>query len=160
MPGIDKKDEAILRELRKNGRITLTELGNRVNLSPASVKNRLEKLEKLGAVKGYTAVVDPAFLNEFIQALIEVELMVDDDRTDRTLYRLAELEHVQGIYRRTGESQILIRANFSDIDNLRKFLGELSRKYFGKNMKRAEVTIILDTIKESGIVIPKRKGKR
>ncbi len=157
MPGIDKKDEAILRELRKNGRITLTELGNKVNLSPASVKSRLEKLEKLGAIKGYTAVVDPAFLNEFIQAIIEVELMVDDDRTDRTLYRLAELEHVQGIYRRTGEAQIIIRANFSDVDGVRKFLGELSRRYFGKNMKRAEVTIILDTIKESGIVIPKRR---
>ena len=157
MPGIDKKDEAILRELRKNGRITLTELGNKVNLSPASVKNRLEKLEKLGAIKGYTAVVDPAFLNEFIQAIIEVELMVDDDRTDRTLHRLAELEHVQDVYRRTGESQIMIRANFSDVDGVRKFLGELSRRYFGKNMKRAEVTIILDTIKESGIVIPKRR---
>ncbi len=157
MPGIDKKDEAILRELRKNGRITLTELGNKVNLSPASVKSRLEKLEKLGAIKGYTAVVDPAFLNEFIQAIIEVELMVDDDRTDRTLYRLAELEHVQGIYRRTGEAQIIIRANFSDVDGVRKFLGELSRRYFGKNMKRAEVTIILDTIKENGIVIPKRR---
>lgn len=157
MPGIDKKDEAILRELRKNGRITLTELGNKINLSPASVKSRLEKLEKLGAIKGYTAVVDPAFLNEFIQAIIEVELMVDDDRTDRILYRLAELEHVQGIYRRTGEAQIIIRANFSDVDGVRKFLGELSRRYFGKNMKRAEVTIILDTIKENGIVIPKRR---
>ena len=54
----------------------------------------------------------------------------------------------------------MIRANFSDVDGVRKFLGELSRKYFGKNMKRAEVTIILDTIKESGVVIPRRKGKR
>ncbi|WP_461864550.1 Lrp/AsnC family transcriptional regulator [Thermococcus sp.] len=160
MPGIDRKDETILRELRKNGRITLTELGNKVNLSPASVKGRLEKLEKLGAIRGYTAIINPTFLNEFIQALIEVELMVDDDRTDRTLYKLAELDNIQSIYRRTGEAQIMIRANFSDVDGVRKFLGELSRKYFGKNMKRAEVTIILDTIKESGVVIPRRKGKR
>ncbi len=160
MPGIDKKDETILRELRKNGRITLTELGNKVNLSPASVKSRLEKLEKLGAIKGYTAIINPTFLNEFIQAIIEVELMIDDDRTDKILYRLAELDHIQSIYRRTGESQILIRANFSDVDGVRKFLGELSRRYFGKNMKRAEVTIILDTIKESGVIISQRKRKR
>jgi Lrp/AsnC family leucine-responsive transcriptional regulator len=151
MPGIDEKDMEILRILRKEGRITLTELGRRVNLSPASVKNRIEKLEKLGAIKGYSAIVDPAFLNEFIQALFEVRLSVDDRSVDGILRRIASLDNVCGVYRRTGENQVLIKAHFRDITGVKEFAGLLKRRYFGKNLERVEVTIILDSFKDNWV---------
>ena len=94
MPGIDEKDKEILRILRKEGRITLTELGKRVGLSPASVKSRLEKLERLGAIKGYPALIDPAFLGNFVTALIFISLKEIDPYATYSLRELAHLDNV------------------------------------------------------------------
>ena len=161
MVDIDEKDEAILKELRRNGRATLTELGRKIGLSPASVKNRIEKLEDLGAIRGYSAIIDPTFLNEFVQAMIEVELLTDDETVDEKLCSISGLDNVVGVYRKTGEFQILIRANFRDVSQLREFLRNLSTKYLGKNMKRSKVSVIIDVFKESGVVTHrKRRSKR
>ncbi|NJE29489.1 Lrp/AsnC family transcriptional regulator [Thermococcus sp. 18S1] len=157
MPGIDEKDREILRILRKEGRITLTELGKRVGLSPASVKNRVEKLEKLGAIKGYSAIVDPAFLDEYVQAFFELKLAIDDHTIDPILRRVAKLDEVQSLYRRSGERQILVRASFHDTDEVKAFAGRLKR-LFGKNLERVEVTLIIDTFKENWVSC--EKGKR
>ncbi len=156
MPGIDEKDREILRILRKEGRITLTELGKRVGLSPASVKNRVEKLEKLGAIRGYSAIVDPAFLDEYVQAFFELKLAIDDHTIDPILRRIARLDDVQGLYRRSGERQILMRASFHDTDEVKVFVGKLKR-LFGKNLERVEVTLIIDTFKENWV---SGEGKR
>ncbi|WP_148882087.1 Lrp/AsnC family transcriptional regulator [Thermococcus aciditolerans] len=150
MPGIDEKDREILRILRKEGRITLTELGKRVGLSPASVKNRVEKLEKLGAIKGYSAIIDPAFLDEYVQAFFELKLAIDDHTIDPILRRVAKLDEVQSLYRRSGERQILVRASFHDTDEVKAFAGRLKR-LFGKNLERVEVTLIIDTFKENWV---------
>lgn len=150
MPGIDEKDREILRILRKEGRITLTELGKRVGLSPASVKNRVEKLEKLGAIKGYSAIVDPAFLDEYVQAFFELRLAIDDHTIDQILMKIARMEEVQSLYRRSGERQILVRASFHSTDELKAFAGRLKR-FFGKNLERVEVTLIIDTFKENWV---------
>ncbi|MCD6372113.1 MAG: Lrp/AsnC family transcriptional regulator [Thermococcus sp.] len=151
MPGIDEKDREILKILRKEGRITLTELGKRVGLSPASVKNRITKLERLGAIKGFSAVVDPAFLEEYIQAFFELKLAIDDHSIDGLLREVAKLDNVQSVYRRSGERQILIKASFHNTEEVKAFAGRLKRM-FGRNLERVETTLVIDTFKESWVV--------
>ncbi len=150
MPGVDEKDREILRILRSEGRITLTELGKRVKLSPASVKNRVEKLESLGAIRGYSTVVDPAFLGEYVSVFFELKLAIDDHTVDQILRKVAGMENVEAIYRRSGERQILVKAHFKDTDEVKAFAGKLKR-LFGKNLERVEATLIIDTFKESWI---------
>ena len=150
MPGIDEKDREILRILREEGRITLTELGRRVNLSPASVRNRVDKLERLGAIRGYSAVVDPAFLDEYVSVFFELELAIDDHTVDPLLKRVAEMEEVESLYRRSGGRQILIKAHFHDTDEIKAFAGEL-RRLFGRNLEKVEITLVIDTFKECWI---------
>ncbi len=150
MPGVDEKDREILRILREEGRITLTELGRRVNLSPASVRNRLDKLEKLGAIKGYSAVVDPAFLDEYVSVFFELSLSIDDHTVDPLLRKVAEMGEVEAVYRRSGGRQILIKAHFRDTDEVKAFAGRLKR-LFGRNLERVETTLIIDAFKECWI---------
>lgn len=156
----DEKDEAILRELRRNGKITLTELGFKLGLSPASIKNRIDKLEKLGAIRGYTAVVEPTFLNEFIQAIIEIEVIRDGPHVNTQLYAIGRLENVLGIYRKTGEFPIMIRANFKDMGELNRFVEYLMNTVLKANLKKYRITVILDTIKENGVIFEKKKSPR
>ncbi|RLF85603.1 Lrp/AsnC family transcriptional regulator, partial [Thermococci archaeon] len=96
MVDVDEIDKKILMELRKNGRITFTDLSKKLGLSVASIKNRVDKLERLGAIKGYSALVEPAFLEEYLQALIELELLSDDPRAERILQEIGKLENVLG----------------------------------------------------------------
>ncbi|MEO2152651.1 MAG: Lrp/AsnC family transcriptional regulator, partial [Thermococcus sp.] len=146
MPGIDEKDREILRILRSNGRITLTELGKRVNLSPASVKSRLEKLERLGAVKGYSAVIDPAFLGDFIRALVFLHFEHFDEGIRPMVKGLKYLDNVEFLYIKTGDSQVLIKATFKDIEELEDFLKSLKRK-FGKSLKFIEANLVVEELK-------------
>lgn len=160
MAGIDEIDKKLLIELRKNGRATLTELSKKLGLSVASIKNRVSKLERLGAIKGYSTLVEPTFLDEYLQALIELELLVEDPRTDLVLHEIGKLDNVLGIYKKTGEFQILIRANFKNMDELKEFLNLLSRRYLRKNLRRWRVTIVLEVLKDGGISLSKENQRK
>ncbi|WP_297468145.1 Lrp/AsnC family transcriptional regulator [Thermococcus sp.] len=147
MPGIDEKDRKILRILRKNGRVTLTELGNLVNLSPASVKSRVEKLEKLGVIKGYSAIIDPSFLENFVRALILMRLKEIDPYTRSLLKEVASLENVEFLYIKTGDYNVIIKAEFRDMEGLREFLGSL-KKTFGVNALTIEANLVVEELKD------------
>ncbi len=157
MPGVDEKDREILRILRKNGRITLTELGKRVKLSPASVKNRLEKLEKLGAVKGYSAVVDPAFLDRYVSVFMLLKLKVEGPEIDRALRKFASMDNVRGIYRTTGRTQAMIIAEFVDMDEMKRFAARL-KGALGSALDYIEWGTIYESLKECWI--EEKKGER
>ena len=55
---LDPTDWAILVEVQHDGRISLTELGRRVNLSASATTERVKRLESIGVISGYRAVVD------------------------------------------------------------------------------------------------------
>ena len=57
--GIDEKDNQIVNLLRRNARMTYSEIGEVVGLSRTAVKTRVSELEKSGIIKGYQAVIDP-----------------------------------------------------------------------------------------------------
>ncbi|WP_456366219.1 Lrp/AsnC family transcriptional regulator [Thermococcus sp.] len=147
MAGIDEKDEEILRLLRKNGRMTLTEIGRRVGLSPASVKKRLEKLERVGAIRGYSAVVDHSFLGRLVKILFLLRLKVEGPEIDRLVLRLAERENVQSVYRISGRAQIAIIAEFKDMKGMRSFAGSI-KGIFGDTLEYIEWGVIYETPKE------------
>ncbi|MEU2158980.1 Lrp/AsnC family transcriptional regulator [Streptomyces sp. NPDC019396] len=68
----DRVDRHILEIIQADGRITLSELGRRVSLSPAAVGERVRRLEASGAITGYGAYVSPARLGYGIRAFIRV----------------------------------------------------------------------------------------
>ena len=63
-PDVDKKstldelDRKILSLLLENARMSLVEIGERVALSAPAVKRRIERLEREGTIRGYSALVD------------------------------------------------------------------------------------------------------
>jgi Lrp/AsnC family transcriptional regulator, leucine-responsive regulatory protein len=55
---LDNLNWKILQELQKNARITVVELGKRINLSAPAVAERIKKMEEEGYIKGYQTVID------------------------------------------------------------------------------------------------------
>ena len=63
---MDATDRKILAELQAAGRLTVTELAQRVSLSVAPCLRRLRELERSGTIRGYRAVIDPAAIGLLI----------------------------------------------------------------------------------------------
>ena len=78
---MDAIDRKILAVLQCEGRLTLTELAERVQLSVSPCHRRLRALERDGTIQGYRAVVDPAALGLTFEALVFVTMRQEDRDT-------------------------------------------------------------------------------
>ncbi|RKT12044.1 AsnC family transcriptional regulator [Streptomyces sp. 1114.5] len=100
--GLDAVDLRLLELLQSEGRITLSELGRRVNLSPAAVGERVRRLEAGGTITGYAAQVAPGRLGYGIRAFVRVSpharMTVKYLRSQDLLHRpeVLEVHHVIG----------------------------------------------------------------
>ncbi|WP_196443082.1 Lrp/AsnC family transcriptional regulator [Planomonospora sp. ID67723] len=103
---MDPVDRAILAILQTEGRLGVTEIGRRVNLSQPAVSARIKRLEQSGVITGYRAVVDPARLGLGIHAVIR--LRTSHARIAASLDLFARLPEVVNVYRLTGEDCFLI----------------------------------------------------
>lgn len=74
MKKLDKVDKKIIQILQKNARTPLKEIAAQVFLSSPSVSARIEKLEHEGVITGYSAKVNPLYLNYHIKAFINLEV--------------------------------------------------------------------------------------
>ena len=76
---LDPVDERILRLLVRNARATWREVGDAVGLSANAVAQRVRRLEQVGIVRGWTAVLDPAVDGAAGTALVLLKVTTDAD---------------------------------------------------------------------------------
>src|ERR1041384_2155355 len=71
---LDMFDRRIIDVLRVEGRLSVTELAQRVGLSKTPCQVRLKRLTDRGGIRGFRAMVDPARLGQGHVAFTEVKL--------------------------------------------------------------------------------------
>ncbi|QGY32885.1 Lrp/AsnC family transcriptional regulator [Pantoea cypripedii] len=71
---LDRFDMAILRILQRDGSVSNVSLADKINLSPPACLRRVERLKKLGFIKNYVALLDPATLNAGLVVMIGIVL--------------------------------------------------------------------------------------
>lgn len=74
MDGLDAIDERILRELRRDGRMSNLALSERVGLSPSATLRRVQDLERRGVIRGFRAVLDGARVGRGFVVYVTVAL--------------------------------------------------------------------------------------
>jgi len=113
---LDPTDRRILEELAADARLTLAELGRRVNLSPPAARERLQRLERTGVIKGYHAEIDPTALGYPLTAIVRVRPAA------RQLPRIQELAasipEVSECHRITGEDCFFLKIHLRSLDEL------------------------------------------
>jgi DNA-binding Lrp family transcriptional regulator len=107
---MDAIDRKILAELQGEGRLTVTELAQRVALSVAPCHRRLRELERTGAIRGYRAVIDPDAIGLGFEVLVHVTMDREDAATiaefERALAAIPEVRHAERLF---GDPDYLIR---------------------------------------------------
>jgi DNA-binding Lrp family transcriptional regulator len=113
---MDTIDRKIIAELQAEGRLTVTELAQRVGLSVAPCHRRLRELERAGAIRGYRAVVDPAAIGLGFEVLVQVTMDREDAATvadfERGLAQIPEVHHAERLF---GDPDYLLRVATADI---------------------------------------------
>jgi DNA-binding Lrp family transcriptional regulator len=113
---MDAVDRKILAILQEEGRLTLTELAGRVQLSVSPCHRRLRALERDGAIQGYRAVVDPAALGLTFEALVFVTMRQEDRETllgfEEAVARIPNVLQAQRLF---GDPDYLLRIVTADL---------------------------------------------
>ncbi len=116
----DRVNVQILRELRDDPRLTMTELGRRVGLSSPAITERVRRLEERGVIRGYRIDIDPAALGLAIAAYVRIR------PNPGQLPKIAELARsipeIVECHRVTGEDCFILKVYLPSLDQLDRIL--------------------------------------
>jgi DNA-binding Lrp family transcriptional regulator len=142
---VDAIDRKIIAELEAEGRLTVTELAQRVNLSVAPCHRRLRELDRNGAIRGYRAVVDPAAIGVGFEVLVSVTMDREDAATiekfETGLAKVAEVRHAERLF---GDPDYLVRVATADIDSYQRLRDEKLATLPG--VQRLSSTIVMKRV--------------
>ena len=119
-PALDDVDQAILRELTRDGRLAVRLLAERLNISRASAYARLDRLKESGVLTGFTAVVDPTRAGLSTSAYVTLTVRQNSwrDLTEH-LRRIPEIKHVALV---GGEFDVILLVRAVDNQHLRRIV--------------------------------------
>ncbi len=102
---IDATDEAILKALTANGRLSARQLGEAVGLSQPAAWRRVKKLEEAGIIAGRQIILDRAALGFEVVVFLGVKLatkgrtsLEDFERAVCAIPEVQLVQHVLGVY--------------------------------------------------------------
>lgn len=121
---LDDIDRLILELLRADGRRTVRDIAARVNLSPAPVQRRIQRLERDGVITGYTVTVDHRKVGRALEAFTEVRYG-SDVSIDEIFGSLTSLAEVVAAYTTAGDSDALVHLRVKDVAHLQEVIGRL-----------------------------------
>ena len=127
MEQLDKTDIQLIKLLQENARYSLKLLSEKVNLSTPAVSTRIDKLQSMGIIKGYTAIVDQLKLGFIITAFINLEVA---PKGKPEFYEYIETcPNVLECNCVTGNYSMLIKVAFRNTIELDSFIGILQKKF-------------------------------
>ena len=142
---MDRIDRRILAELQRDGRLSLTELADRVQLSLSPTHRRLRALETSGAITGYRAIIDPDAVGMGFGALV-FDTMEQANRATGPAFAaaVAEIPEVIQALRLFGDPDYLLRVAVPDLPAYQRLWDERLSALPG--VRRVESTLVMKTI--------------
>ena len=130
---LDKTDRKILAILQADGRLSNQEVAERVNLSPSPCLRRIKRLEEMGVIRQYVALLDPGKIGLGLLAYVNVRLEKHNDspaagasRSPRADFAasVAHWPEVVACYAMTGDMDYLLRVHVEDMEHFSRFMME------------------------------------
>ncbi|MFC6785458.1 Lrp/AsnC family transcriptional regulator [Halobaculum halobium] len=147
---LDDTDREILRILQEDARTPFSEVARRIDMSSATVHDRVSRMEEAGVLTGYRAEVDPKALGYGVSAF--VGLRVRQGHEEEALETLRAVEGVREVHLTTGEYDVMMRVYAESTDDLRDLMfGQIATM---DGFDRSQTMVILGTdYEESGVPI-------
>ncbi len=145
---LDRIDRAILRALQAEGRLSMTDLAERVGLSVTPCSERVKRLERDGFILGYHARLNPQALGQPLLVFVELKLTAKSGPIfDEFRREVLRLPCVLECHLVSGEFDYLIKARIPEMAAYRRLLGDMLLALPQAHESRSY--IVMEEIKES-----------
>ena len=121
---MEETDRAIVAALSADGRLSYTDLADKVGLSVSAVHQRVRRLEQRGTIKGYHARLDYDALGLALTAFVAIRPL-DPSQPDDAPDRLAKLPEIEACYSVAGEDFYLLLVRVENPAGLERLLQEI-----------------------------------
>jgi Lrp/AsnC family leucine-responsive transcriptional regulator len=154
---LDNKDLEILRLLQENCKLSTRELASKVGSPVTTVYAKMRRMEDLGLIKGYKAVLDGGKLGVGTTAFIltsvayrqtDRETLLSQREIAKEVSKFAEVQEVHII---TGDWDLLIKVKAEDVGAIGRFVIDKLRTI--KGIEKTLTCVVFDTVRE-GLAIP------
>jgi len=145
---LDDFDRKLLAVLRQEGRITYTELAQKVGLSKTPCQQRVRRLMEIGVIVAFRAIVDPAKVGLDHVAFAEVKL---SDTREAALTEFNEavrkIPEVEECHMIASSFDYLLKVRTADIRRYRAVLGEKISTL--PHVASTSTFVAMETVRES-----------
>ncbi len=130
---LDDTDLSILALLQENCKMGIAEISKRVGKGISTVHARIKTMEKMGVIRGYTALVDPTAIGRPTLAYILVTVRYRVPGRKRVLSQrkfcqeIAKHPLVQGVHVLSGQYDVLLKVRSRDVDEMNRFIVDFLR---------------------------------
>jgi DNA-binding Lrp family transcriptional regulator len=150
---LDDKDLAILAVIQKDSKLGAREIARMVHSPITTVFAKIRRMEKLGIIKEYRAILDPQKLHTQTTAFIlaSVTYRIKDDEvliSQREIARkIAGFPEVQEVHIITGDWDLLIKLKGENVDTIGKFI--IDKLRLVKGIEKTLTCMVFETCKET-----------
>ncbi len=122
---LDKKDLEVLEALKSNAKWTTQQISKKTLIPVTTVHNRIKKMEAMGIIKGYTAILDHKKLGKTVSAFILANIKAEHkagERSSALLEDINKLKEVEEVFAVTGSTDMILKVGVEDTDKLNEFI--------------------------------------
>ena len=159
---IDDKDIAILALLQENSKLTAKQIAKKVNSPITTVFAKIKRMEELGIIKEYRAILDPEKIGSttaaFILASVSYRTKGDNSPVSQRVVaeEISKFQQVQEIHIITGDWDLLIKLRTLSVDAIGKFVVDKLRLING--LEKTLTCMIFETLKDTTkITLPAKR---
>jgi DNA-binding Lrp family transcriptional regulator len=139
---MDDTDQKLIAELRRDGRAALSDLADRLGLSRATVRARMDRLEQRGEIAGFTVLTRSDITAAPVRGLMMIG--IEGRGTERIMARLAGLPAVQSVHTTNGKWDLIAEIGAVTLAELDEVLARI-RTFDG--VTTSETNLLLTTRK-------------
>jgi Lrp/AsnC family transcriptional regulator for asnA, asnC and gidA len=143
MSTLDKMDLAIIKMLEEDGRMSFTEIAEKLKVSESTIRKRVLSLQRRGVIKKFTIKVDPWKIG--IKTIAFVGIDVDPTRLLEIAQELCDLKEIKWVATSTGDHMLMTEIWTKDGRELTRLISEKIGTIEG--VKRICPAIILEKMK-------------
>ena len=148
--GLDDLDNIIVNLLLEDGRMSYSDIAEKVGLSRTAVKNRIKSLEESGIIKGYKAVINPENAPEMMTFITNIETQAEHFEECKRIF--AESEQTVTVVQTTGNCHLVAICLAPDVKTMRDFVNRIYKTVPG--ILSINANSVLDVVK--GSIIPEK----
>ncbi|TPN12822.1 Lrp/AsnC family transcriptional regulator [Mesorhizobium sp. B2-1-3] len=137
---MDQLDEQLITLLRHDARRSISDLAMDVGVSRATVRSRIERLEKAGAIIGYTVILRADAVDQRVRGIMMVE--IEGHAADRVIRALGGFSEVSTIHTTNGRWDLVIELG---TQTLTEFDAVLRRIRLIPGITGSETSLLLAT---------------